>query len=100
MITKTTTLRLRRVRFKNGNTIEVLRPKADETPVRLQDSVAAALEDRSGIVGYALVVWTADGRVTPAYYNGPRSPILAGQVPQYAKDVLLAEVATRWARSD
>src|ERR1700731_639324 len=101
MIQKTTTLRLRRVRFKNGNTVEVLRTKNEDIVARLYKTVAHAIEDASAeVVGYALVMWNADGTVFPAYYNGKKSPILSGQVPQYAKDCLLTETAARWAEDD
>lgn len=100
MITeRTTTLRCRRVRFKNGGTIEMLRPKTEDVAARLRTSAVQAEDGNpKEIVGYALVVWRSSGEVFTAYHNGNRSPILAGQVPQYVKDCLLAEVAVRWSR--
>lgn len=96
-------LRLRRVRFKDGRAnIEVMTRRSDgEVAGKLRGAAAKAIETgTTEVVGYALVVWYADGLVFPAYHNGDKSPILAGQVPQYAKDVLLAEVATRWAKDE
>jgi hypothetical protein len=94
----TTTLRCRRIRFKNGHTIEVLRPRIDDVAGRLRSHVQAITSDGIPLVGFAVVAWRADGTVMPSYYNGPRSPILAGQVPQYAKDCLLTECAARWSK--
>jgi hypothetical protein len=99
IVEKTTTLRCRRVRFKNGHSIEMLRPKHEDVAGRFRDATDRAVsENQSPMIGYAIVTWHQDGTVFPAYHNGERSQLQAGQVPQYAKDVLLAEVAARWAK--
>lgn len=95
---KTSIPRLRRVRFKDGRTIEVLRRQEDgDVASRLRGSAAKSIDYGSEVVGYALVVWYANGEVFLAAHNGPKSPLLAGQVAQYCKDVLLADNAARWA---
>jgi hypothetical protein len=94
-------LRLRRIRFKDGRTIEVLRAKHEDVAAKLRKAVELAIDDDpAGIVAYALVSWRSDGTVFPAFHNGSRSTIQAGQIPQYCKDVLLAEVAARWSKDD
>lgn len=97
---KTTTLRLRRVRFKSGGEITVLRPdKAD--PVRdhigktlcdLQDNFTAKL------AGFAIVVWDVNGLVFVDYENGQNSGVAAGGVAEYAKNILASEQILRWAK--
>lgn len=100
-LTDAAPLRLRRVRFKDGRTVEVLRRRDDgEVGDRLRKVASQAIENASPVVGYALVAWYENGEVFPAFHNGRESPLLAGQVPQYAKDVLLAEVAARWAKDE
>lgn len=92
--------RLRRIRFKDGRTIEVLRQP--EKSRWVQDSLTASCAKASewggaGMAGFALVAWSRDGEVYVNFENdGSRLP--AGGVPQYVRDVLLAEVASRWAK--
>lgn len=89
-------LRLRRVRFKNGNTIEVLKCGNTDAPDRFRRITDNILNYPSQIAGYALVAWHADGAVLADYRNGAFSPLTSGQIPQYAKDCLLTEMAVRW----
>lgn len=98
-MTSTTTLRLRRVRFKDGRTIEIMR-NADRTDVArsLVRTANKGLASKTETVAYALVAWFADGEVLVDYRVGPRSPFAAGQISQMAKDVLLIEQAIRWSR--
>jgi hypothetical protein len=80
----------------------VLRQKDDAADIRASflGSVRAAIDSKVGakLAGFAFVAWAETGEVFCDYNNGPRSLILAGQVPQYSKDVLLAEVAVRWSK--
>lgn len=41
-------LRLRRVRFKDGRTIEVLRPKHEDVATRMRQAVILAIDDDPG----------------------------------------------------
>lgn len=97
-------MRLRRIRFKDGRTLDVLRPRVDREAVRVRDALAASSDlcietmQPSGIVGYALVAWARNGEVFCAYENGDHSTVPAGFVPQYVHDVLLGEVAVRWSQ--
>lgn len=99
----TTTLRLRRVRFKDGRTLTVLRPKVD-TEVRDHFARSSrnclAHETSADMAGFAIVAWDASGEVFIDYRNGPKSPLPVGGVGQYVKDVLQAEQAVRWSRRD
>lgn len=98
---KTSIPRLRRVRFKDGRTIEVLRqpPKSRAVQKGLEQSVSRALESCVGdnMVGFALVCWAETGEVYVNYSNGDKSLVSGGMVPQYVKDILIAEQAARWA---
>lgn len=92
-------MRLRRVRFKDGRTLEVLRPK-DEGIARKLTACAARASEYGGadMAGFAIVAWRRDGCVFVNYENGDCSPVPGGGVPQYAHDVLLAELGARWAK--
>lgn len=99
----TTTLRLRRVRFKDGRTLDVIRPKRD---VVIRDTFRTA-SGRIGtgynadeMAGFAIVTWSRSGMVCVRYENSDSSSVAACQVPQYVKDCLLAEVAVKWARDE
>lgn len=98
---RTTTLRLRRVRFKSGGSVEVLRPRRDMTThenfVRCTDRAANEALD-SEIVGFAVVAWSRCGQVFVNFDNGNGSPLPGGAVPNFVRDVLLAEQAVRWSR--
>lgn len=101
MTQKTTTLRLRGVRFKNGGSVRLLRNPND---LKVRDDMRrAAASITSGpigrdIAGFAMLAWDKDGYVVVDYENSTQSRIPAGGVPQDAKDVLLAEVAVRWTK--
>lgn len=92
--------RLRRVRFKDGRTIEVLRqpPKSRIAQDALAQSTKNCLSSKIGddMVGFALVAWTDSGEIYVNFHNGGAA-LIAGQVPQFVKDILLAEQAVRWA---
>lgn len=94
-----TALRLRRVRFKDGRTIEVLRPKDEGIGKTLTRAAARAAEFApKDMAGFALVAWNINGEVFVNYHNGQRSPVPGGGVAQYVKDVLIAETAVRWSK--
>ncbi len=101
MAEKTTTLRLRSVRFKSGGSISVLRPKTEvrdafrEATARIGSNEVA---DR--MAGFAVVAWTDNGVVTVNFENSASSPVAGGGVAQYVKDILLTEQAVRWSRDD
>lgn len=96
---KTSIPRLRSIQYKDGRTLTILRPKHENVAGRLKASVEKAIDDKpEDVVAYALIVWDISGMVFPAYYIGDRSPLPAGQIPQLVKDVLLAEMAARWAK--
>lgn len=95
---KASGLRLRRIIFKDGRTIDVLRPKNESHAKDLKNSAQHAGECFPDMAGWALIAWTPKGDVFVNYANGQRSPVPGGGVPQYAKDVLLAECAVRWAK--
>lgn len=99
---KTTTLRLRRVRFKSGGTLEVLRPIPQQSEIlrRFSESAAncAADPEMQDMAGYAIVAWSVQSSVFVGYQQAAQCSIPAGHLPQYVKDCLLAETAGRWMK--
>lgn len=98
---KTTTMRLRSVRFKSGAEVRVFRPKTD---FKVRDNFRTAAhrigsnDCADSMAGWAIVCWTRDGRVTVNFENGNESPVPGGGVSRYCGDVLAAELAVRWSR--
>lgn len=91
--------RLRRVRFKDGRTIDVLRRNADsDMCARFRRSVdrILAVERDHPMEAFAVLVWDGNGYVLVDYLIGDKSKMLACSLPQLAKDTLLAEQAIRW----
>lgn len=93
-------IRLRSVRFKDGRApIRVFSAPGPDTEI--SDSFAASAQRCSEffptLVGFAIVAWSADGRVYVNYRNGDNSGIPGGGLGQYAKDIIQAEQAIRWA---
>lgn len=91
-------LRLRRIRYKDGRTLEVLRPKpTDDEKLRkgVRDIGKWCADDPQPLAGYAVVVWRTDG-VSSAYLqsNGQIPSIL---VPDFVRNRLLAEKIEDWA---
>lgn len=91
-------LRLRRIRFKSGGCIEVLKLREEGIAAVLKETASDAANFAPNMAGFALVAWKPNGEVFVNYRNGDRSLIPGGGVPQYVKDVLLAEVAVRWSK--
>lgn len=99
---RTTTMRLRSVRFKDGRApIRVFqRPVDTEIADLFSDSAnrcAGGDVGGAAMAGFAILAWTAGGQVYVNFQNGVRSPVSAGAVGQYAKDVIQAEQAVRWS---
>lgn len=90
-------MRLRRIRFKDGRTIEVLR-RPESPTVNKRFSASAASASEGELVAFAIVCWRADGELFVDYENSARANVPAGAVPQLAKDALLAEAAVRWSK--
>lgn len=80
----------------------MLRPPISDMRDALAKSTTKLLNDDLGaqMVGYALVAWGADGSVWCTWDNSFGSGVPAAGVPQYVKDVLLADVASKWSRDD
>lgn len=93
----TAKIRLRRVRFKDGRTIEVFhRPDDLEIDKKFKASAASAMEGTE-MAGYAIVAWRKNGGSFCAWNNSFNSQVASGQVPQYVKDMLILETAADWA---
>lgn len=96
-MTGTSIPRLRRVRFKDGRTIEVLRPKpSDDQHIRaqLKKVVAWAMEMDRPLGGAAIAVWDIDGSsICDLQSNGTIPAIL---VPDFVRNRLLAAKIEDW----
>lgn len=91
-------MRLRRIRFKDGRTIDVLRPKkTDDTVLRERFAVATkyAMEPTEHpLAGYALVVWQTDGTSTAFLQSDGKIPSIL--VPDFVRNRLLAMRIEDW----
>jgi hypothetical protein len=89
MSDRTTTLRLKRVRFKNGATVEVLRDGLNERVVAEFDRHIAWMRGRTEkLAGYCVFTWDAAGRGRMILTNSR-----ASQIPNmWLPDLLRAEV--------
>lgn len=102
MAEKTTTMRLRSVRFKDGRgAIRVLRRAPPDCGVAERFALAAEKAAQSEIggaamTGWAIVAWSHDANFIH-YENGLQSRVAAGALPQHVKDLLAAEQAVRWS---
>lgn len=95
---KTTTLRLRRVRFKDGRTIEVFRPKPDpcEFP---NDYIIGEVEECLAVqsdntAGFAFICWSKDGASTCQIKTDGSIPSI--YVPDFLRNRLLAHQIEKW----
>lgn len=97
-MTATTTLRLRRVRFKDGRTLEVLRPKQFD-PMALADEVKKTVVDHCqnsiGPFGCAVVCWSVDMVTTGRVWNSA-TPLPGILVPDLVRNVLLGNKIEAW----
>lgn len=94
---KTSVPRLRRVRFKDGRTIEVLRTKPTDDQ-NLRASIRNVMKVGAGfdktLAGYAFVAWGTDGMsIAHLQSNGQIPSIL---VPDFVRNRLLAEKIEDW----
>jgi len=95
---RTSIPRLRRIRFKDGRSIDILRPKSESVLPEFRAVIDDAIANNPDMAGFAIVAWRPSGEVFVTYRNGTRSQIIGGGVPQYVHDCFLAEVAVRWSR--
>lgn len=97
-MSKTSTLRLRRVRFKDGRTLDVFRsPSAEDEHRFVREKVAEVLAVHSGrIAGMAFVVWEPDCSSTCVVSVNDSSTIPSILVPDFVRNRLLADRIERW----
>lgn len=91
--------RLRRVRFKDGRTITVIHPRRDPSLTDCFKQVLSKAMDQTspfGIQAFAILAWDGRGYCFVDYRVADGSALVAAQIPQLAKDALLAELAVRW----
>lgn len=92
-------LRLRSVKFKSGGEVRLLHDEfkgwmRDDFEQAARDIAAEPESDRMS--GFAVVTWSVDGAVACTYRNTARSKLQTGDVPNYVRDVLAAEMAAKW----
>lgn len=89
--------RLRRVRFKDGRCLEVLRPGASD-PAYLTRKLAAAVAVHTarahGPSGAAIVLWDSAGYTTGVVVNG--TPLPGILIPDLVRNVLLGHKIEDW----
>lgn len=97
---KTTTLRLRSVKFKNGGEVRLLKPPPKDTfSQNAFEERAVAFRESSvfeNLAGFVLVGWDKTGTVFITVNNTNRSGVNAGGEAQFVHDAILAHVATTW----
>jgi hypothetical protein len=100
---KTTTLRLRRIAYKDGRTLNVLKSRkeqdqeffATELPKIVQRVVDAHRRGESwGIAGFAFMVWSEDGASTSDARTDGHIPSIL--VPDFVRNKLLADRIEAW----
>jgi hypothetical protein len=95
----TTTLRLRRIRYKDGRTLDVLRPPVTDGPrksLAVKSRVAEVLAAQGNdIAGFAFVVWASSGASCAKMYCGHGS-FPSSYAPDFVRNRLLAEDIINW----
>lgn len=99
---KTTTLRLRRIRFKSGGEIRVLAPRRNCVTDRFIGTAEHVKSDKDvgrNMAGYALVVWSSNGFVHIDWENSGTA-VLTPDIPRMVSDALLTEIVKTWGNRD
>lgn len=95
---KTTTLRLRRIRFKDGRTLDVLRPKAKEADkmhaIYAKHGAECVSDFGPNLSGISLVTWGKDGSSTCMLLSDGQIPGIL--VPDFVRNRLLAKKIEDW----
>lgn len=89
--------RLRRVRFKDGRTIEVMRQRYDSghTQAFVRETVAEHFEKATFLSGCALVLWSPGNHTTVQVLNNGAVP--GELLPDFVRTALLCDETTRWS---
>lgn len=84
-------LRLRRIRFKAGGSVEMLPPPSrSEGQATLLRHAGIIQSDMPDMAGFAIVAWDASGgRMEGAWFDPKRSPIGETLIPAVVHDVLM-----------
>lgn len=100
---KTSIPLLRRIRFKDGKSIEVIRnhaPSRGEVEASIRESVRDYYDTYSGFVGgYAIVIWQADGSSTARIrnYNGI---VPLAITPDFVRERVNLQIMKDWVDRD
>lgn len=101
---RTSTLRLRRVRFKDGRApLEVIPQRsAQQERIEVEDQIRKVLDAHltggsNNIAGFAFVVWAHD-TASSADLRCYESGVPRVMVPEFVKERLRHEITERWTR--
>lgn len=92
-------LRLRRVRFKSGGSLEMLPSKSGGDRAWVQRRINIALDQHGddNLAGFGFVVWGFDNASTAVQGVAPGSPVSTVVAPDFVRNRLLLETAERWS---
>lgn len=94
---KTSIPRLRRIRFKDGRTLDVLRPVTSDASYfqrKAFETIATHLANARGQSGVAIVMWDSQGYTVGRVING--MPIPGILIPDLVRNVLLGHKIEDW----
>ena len=101
-MSKTGTLRLRSIRYKDGRgSLRVVPDFRDKDRPIVEAHIKQMLDIQGNdIAGFAFVVWGADKRAMAYSSSNSRSVIPPIMVPDFVRERLLAEKIMEWSRED
>lgn len=86
----------------SGFRVTVLSKMSDRERILFMQTMRGSLDDHGSdrrIAGFALVLWDEEGRSTATMYVGTGSHVLSMQVPDFARNRLMAAKICEWAKS-
>lgn len=97
---KTSVPRLRRIRFKDGRTLEVLRPRTEDPAAAVLMAklvIETHFKGGPGPHGCAVVLWSSDGATSARVVNDTVIPGIL--LPDLVRNVLLGHKIESWTIS-
>lgn len=97
--------RIRSVTHKvSGFRVEVIPKSSDREHILFMQAMRAALDEHRSssdrrIAGFAMVLWDEEGSSTAMMHVGSGSHVLSMQVPDFARNRLMAAKICEWANS-
>lgn len=91
---------IRRVRFKSGGEVHLLRPARDRGRAHVERQIRDCLDQTDDLAGAVFVAWSADSGSTAAMFTGPASRIPSILVPDFVRNRLLAMKIIDWTMDE